>query len=306
MSRHEELKARDARLAEKIGLDRSDPVKTTSPPTGDRKKRTLVILALLLIAIAVAAVALWGVKGRNSDALLSEIAKEKAAAVGLVVVILPDGSDSGYAATAWAVQNDLYATNAHVVASVTKHIKEGMQVQVRVNGQPNLRFNVIDTKIHPRYGDCSLGYDVGLLKIDGQAPKVFAMADEAELQHLASGYRIAFLGFPSENLFGNNVRVDDPIATMQSGIITAISDFALGDSGFPKNQLIRHNLAAVGGASGSPIFNSKGKVVAILNAGNVNTQVSMKTDERVQVKRTPSAALINFAQRIDLLKEIIP
>jgi len=303
MSRHDELRARDARLADKIGLDHRAPVESTTPAGGKKKHLLLILLLLAMMIIGLAAVVLLISRGGNPDNQLLKVAREKAAAIGLVVAVLPDGS--GITATAWAVQNDIYATNAHVVAAVAKIIQDGGQAQVHVNGQPNLRFDVVDAKIHPRYGDSMLGYDVGFLKIEGRAPRVFPLAAAAELHQLASGYRIAYLGFPSENLLGNNVRVDDPIATMQSGIITAVSDFSLGDSGFQKNQLIRHNLAAVGGASGSPIFNTRGEVVAILNAGNVKTCIAMQSDDNVQVEQTASAALINFAQRIDLLREIL-
>jgi V8-like Glu-specific endopeptidase len=240
--------------------------------------------------------------GGGADDRLAKVAEAKAGAVGFVVAFLPDGS--GTTATAWAIGPNLYATNAHVVAAVAEVVEAGGQAQVRVNRNPNLRFPVVGVGIHPRYGDTPLGFDVGLLVIEGTAPAVFEVADAAELQKLASGYRVAYLGFPSENLVGGNVKATDPIATMQSGIVTSVSDFELGDSGFERNQLIRHNLAAVGGASGSPVFNAEGKVVAILNAGNVTAQISLGGDGAPKVERAPSAALVNFAQRVDLLKDI--
>jgi len=273
----------------------------------------LSLAVFILLAVAVVLGYLYLKRrggGGAADERLARVAEDRATAVAYVVAVLPDGK--GTSGTAWAVADDLYATNAHVVAAVAQIIKAGGQVQIRVNRKPNLRFDVVGAGIHPRYGDDPLGYGVGLLRIDGKAPAVFPVASTAELNRLASGYRIAYLGFPSENLFGSNVNVDEPIATMQSGIVTAVSDFALKDSGFAKNQLVRHNLAAVGGASGSPVFNADGKVVAILNAVNVTTQVV--TDEKgkpilddegkPKLRRAPSAAQINFAQRIDLLQDI--
>ena len=131
-------------------------------------------------------------------------------------------------------------------------------------------------------------------------------AKPSELQKLASGYRIAYLGFPTEGLINGNVGVRNPVATMQSGIITAVSDYWQGDGGFKNNLLIRHNLGATGGASGSPLFNVKGEVVALLNAGNIAIQVSGLTQDGrvVGVKRIPHAAMVNFGQRVDLINQI--
>lgn len=307
MSRLDELKARDERQATALGLNRQAPVGQPAGPQPKSKGKIVAPALLLLIAIVAAiviGVTLFINGDRNADERLAQIAKSKAGAVGFVVATHPEGRSTS--ATAWAVAPDLYATNAHVVAAVAKIIETGGQAQIRVNQNPNLRFPIIAAKVHPRYGDVRLGFDVGLLQIDGKAPALFAIADQDELSKLSSGYRVAYLGFPSENLFANNVKIDEPIATMQSGIITAVSDFTLGDSGFAKNQLVRHNLAAVGGASGSPIFNARGQVVAILNAGNINTQIVTSDDEEPKLGRTPSAALVNFAQRVDLLEDIMP
>jgi len=62
-------------------------------------------------------------------------------------------------------------------------------------------------------------------------------------------------------------------------------------------------LGAAGGSSGSPVFNPKGEVIGILSAGNFVGQVNLETGEKT---RAPSAVMINFAQRIDILREILP
>ena len=101
-----------------------------------------------------------------------------------------------------------------------------------------------------------------------------------------------------ENLDNNNINLDKPAATMQSGIISNVTDFKRCEQKDPAaNVFIRHNLPATGGASGSPIFTTDGKVVAMLYGGNVNFK-------KESGERTPSAAQINFAVRIDLLHEV--
>jgi hypothetical protein len=146
----------------------------------------------------------------------------------------------------------------------------------------------------------------------------------------------------------------NPVATMQSGIITANTDFWLAKSSYESRRLIQHSLPAVGGASGSPIFDADGDVVGILSSGNMiaamnieqwaNYRSQIEEVQRMEIekavresqgqpkkvvekmteklkatlaaleqiplpisamKRAPSAALINYGQRIDMLQELI-
>src|SRR5262249_42951687 len=59
---------------------------------------------------------------------------------------------------------------------------------------------------------------------------------------------------------------------------------------------IEDSLPSAGGASGSPIFDSHGEVIALLSGGN---NISSKEG------RIPNAAMVNFAQRVDLLRDLI-
>jgi S1-C subfamily serine protease len=146
-------------------------------------------------------------------------------------------------------------------------------------------------------------YDIGLLRVDAPVSKRLKIAPDSELRRLDSGYRVAYLGFPMENLVGGGVDKFNPVANMQSGFLTSVTDWWLGKAPFEKALLLSHNLAAAGGASGSPVFNAKCQVVGVLSAGNVTIQFDLPEGELV---RAPSAALIHFAQRIDLLRDIYP
>jgi S1-C subfamily serine protease len=90
---------------------------------------------------------------------------------------------------------------------------------------------------------------------------------------------------------------------MQSGIITSTTDYWISKAPYEKSLLLAHNLGATGGASGSPIFNNSGEVVGVLSAGNIIGQIDFRTGKTT---RAPSAVMINFAQRIDLLGDIFP
>jgi hypothetical protein len=133
------------------------------------------------------------------------------------------------------------------------------------------------------------------------------------LYNLKSGMPVGFLGFPSERLSGlgdnENYNIDAPIATMQTGIITAVTDFYFKDAGVSGNYCIRHNLPLTGGASGSPIFNTKGQVVALLNGSNMlrvpnfdkKGNPIFDADGKIKRIRYPNAAMVGFGVRVDLL-----
>ena len=257
----------------------------------------------------------------DPDTALAMMAEKYKNTVGIVVIVGKNRHKK--MGTAWAVRPSWFATNSHISDPVKAFLDKGIDVFIAVN-KSQKRYRVVEAISHPRYGETkrnfegklsfALSHDVGLLKIEGSTSKLFPLATINELRKLASGSRIAYLGFPSENMEGGNVDIHRPLATMQSGIITTISDYWLGDSGFEKNLLLRHNLGAAGGASGSPIFNTRGKVVGILNAGNVIYKYIRDKQGKILFdkggdpiwERTPSGVMVNFAQRIDLLNNILP
>jgi len=258
----------------------------------------------------------------DPDTALAMMAKKYKHAVAAVVVITNKGPMPF--GTAWAVSQSLFATNSHITNPVNEFLNNGLDVFVALNEKPDRRFRVVKAISHPRYRETkrnfdgkksfTTSFDVGLLKIEGVAPVVFPLADKSELKKLAPGYRVAYLGFPTEDLIGGNYDVRRPLATMKSGIITTVSDYWLGDGGIGKNFLLRHNMGSAGGASGSPLFNTSGEVVGIHNAGNYegvfvrDEKGNLRLDKEGSpiFDRAPNAAMINFAQRVDLLNDILP
>lgn len=255
-----------------------------------------------------------GGAGGDTDSRLAQAAQRYKHAVGLVAGVLAPNKPPVGIGTAWAVRPNVFVTNAHVVAPVRKILKHGGSAFIAINEQPTTKLRIVAAKAHPKYGARALNYegkpsvpfafDVGLLQTDGSAPATFQIASPQEVQGMRSGYRVAYLGFPMERLIGQNVNMYDPLATMQSGIVTSVSDYWFGDSGPQRNLLIRHNLGATGGASGSPIFNANGKVVAVLNGGNISVALDVSAN-KVKPVRTPNAAMINFAQRADIIRDLL-
>lgn len=252
--------------------------------------------------------------GGDSDVRLASVADDYQHAVGLVVGIVPnEGPDP--IGTAWAFEPTMFATNGHVLAAMQRLREKnpGTQFVISMNRQQDVRLRVIDASVHPQYGKADVrfdgkvarsGYDIAILETQTAAKTHFRLATETQLKSLKSGSRVAYLGFPMEALDQNNVDPASPVATMQSGIVTSLSDYFMVDSGFTENRLVRHNLAAAGGASGSPIFTPEGVVVAILWGGNVTPALMVGDDGSVGYQRRANAALVNFAERIDSLKGV--
>lgn len=161
-------------------------------------------------------------------------------------------------------------------------------------------------------------YDVAILTLEDPS-KIGAVADiaaQADLDALAGGQPLVMLGFPGENLLGTDAR--RPVPTSQSGRITSVTGFFKSRDPLQSDQLVQHAIPAVGGSSGSPIFNKDGKVVALLNAGNMvfapvitmdpitgEPMRDAQGDPVIRAGRLASAALINYAQRADLLNWLL-
>ncbi len=298
----------------------------------------------------------------DSDERIRQAAKKYEGALGLVVLTDEDGGQPS--GTAWAFADRMFATNAHIAAPLKKRLAEGGSAFIVCNKRPDLKLRVKAAYAHSGYfqehrsidgkNPVVGAYDVGVLVVDGDAPVKLPLASRDKLLALDAGTRVAFLGFPMENLRMDNVDMHYPVATMQSGIITSMTDFWLAQTTPERSLLIRHNLPSAGGASGSPIFDADGDVVGLHSAGNYTMGINFDTglalrqqanpkveaiekiyseklavpnlseDDRQKIlaeynrlinletgvsaanlTRVTSASLVNFAQRVDLLQELV-
>lgn len=244
-------------------------------------------------------------------------------------VFLVDEIDSGRnsvdMATAWVVRlpdgSKAFASNAHVAALLVHARANGNTLVVRSPekdaGKTHREYKIVDTMVHPgnaafdkvkkeTYAKAASGslikltslaeaYDVAILIPDSQdgLPEPLTVASASELENLHSGQPLAMIGYPAEGLV--NFSSDDPAVTFQVGIVTAVRSFFLTNDA-EAAQFVEHSIPATGGASGSPIFNENGHVVALLSGGN-----NFSSDKG----RIPNAAMVNFAQRADLLVEVM-
>lgn len=284
-----------------------------SQPAGQGKRRKLVLAAIpVLVSVVFGVLHLRQGAKSNNDERLKQAAAANAGAVGVVMAVTAEGPQPF--ATAWAVRENTFATNAHVIAGVAKAVQAGAEIYIVINRQPQLRFRVVNAAVHPRAGSGQLNvqgkkpavtpWDIGLLMVEGKVPSVMKIAAPDKLKALGSGTRVAYLGFPMEGMVSGGVNAAESVANMQSGIVTSVSDFWLGAAAADDCLLVSHNLGAAGGASGSPVFDADGEVIAVLSAGNVTRSVEMDGN-KARITRTPSAVMINFAQRADILTELL-
>lgn len=244
---------------------------------------------------------------------------DKEKSVGLVVVSYP-GHNPVPIGTAWLYKPDVLATNAHVAVGVVNTLKA--LAEKKISGVPYYLPNktkgkfikIIDLAIHPDYGQTPVDMngkrpvncpDVALMRLKEKLSSPLSVAGKKALENLKPGDAIQYIGFPTENLEGNNVNLNNVMATTKSGTINAMSDWWLGDSGPEKNKLIRHDLGTTGGASGSPIFNKNGQVIGLVNAMNIEIVAKFTTSGQQTLVRSPNAAMVNYGIRVDLLNDIV-
>jgi hypothetical protein len=255
-------------------------------------------------------------------------ALNKAAASVYLVLERDSQGDVDPQATAWVVNRErgILATNGHVADIFNQIVQQrpNHQLIVRSTADPPVDCVVTSVKIHPGYAasndlwsnfqptrrtseesDIRIDQpgpfcDVALMFVDApdKLAEALPLADDDTLKKLAAGYPLGAVGFPMEGLSLHGVNVEQPAPTTHLAYITAVTNyFGAGKVDFAEKLLVQHAIPTAGGASGSPLINADGKVVAVHNAGNVIGQ----TDEA----RITSGALINFAQRVDLVGELL-
>ncbi len=95
------------------------------------------------------------------------------------------------------------------------------------------------------------------------------MADAKTLNGLKAGEPLGLVGYPVEDSRLGGATIDDPIPTVQFGHLVRMTNYFGVVNVSPEERfLVSHSAPATGGASGSPLINRRGEVVAINSAGN--------------------------------------
>jgi hypothetical protein len=265
-----------------------------------------------------------------SDVDLTPVVQKAAESVYLVLLKTPDGVVYGLG-TSWVVNQELglLATNAHVAELhlhgklLDQDLPDNCVLIVRSPGEKPRDFEVTGVTLHPGYKEFTelwSGYDpsrpmgahrleqissagnacdVALLtvkvnQVDRLAPRL-ELAPVDALKALKSGMHIGLVGYPLESL--SIVNLDQPTLQLHFGNISAITDFFGSPDRDCERLLIQHSAPTAGGASGSPLLNARGEVIAIHSAGS--------TIAAVDGARIGSPAEIHYAQRSDLITELL-
>jgi len=248
-------------------------------------------------------------------------------AAAVYLVARNEGGVEEAEATAWAFEAGdpetgkpgMLATNAHVTEAIKGREKEFFLV-----GPSGEKIEIKKVISHPGYSafksykttqgttrwgeftplDLINEYDVGIIEVDPSVnlPEALKVASPEELEALTPGTPVASMGFPVEGLAGGDTIIDAP-AALRYGFIGSLTDVFMVRAEPEHRLLIQHSVPVTGGVSGSPLIGPSGKVIGIVNGGN--TSVLKNKGEAMNAKlRIPSAALINFAQRADLLEAL--
>lgn len=200
--------------------------------------------------------------------------------------------------TAFAVRPSVLATNAHCVVAARRH--GGTVVALENEGRGGVSFPVVDMRTHPRYrasDQHAITPDVGIVNISGRAAVVLAMANAQELSAVGAGDDVYLIGFP-----GRLMDTANPAATFLAAHVGRVTNARGRPGGFAENWLVQHDAPTTHGTSGSPVFNGRGKVIAINAGGYLESD-----DETVSGRRTAvvKASPYKFGMRIDLLNAIL-
>ena len=310
-------------------LDNAESLKRTT-------RRTFRIAAALSVVLLMAIVGLFYLRGQSHHILTSvdgieaklgrsgdqgtfaDAIDTTSRSVYLVLIRNSAGEDA--IGTAWVASKAQLATNAHVGLDALSALEQGKTVVVRSTTIPARDVLVASAVVHPAYQafgeefsrirpfvsdaagqetllEYSGAYDVALLQLVDPAAlePPLPIASREYLRNLKPGLPVAFVGFPSEGLLGKDLT--QPTPTAQVANLIGATTFTRRRPVNGDGQLLEHSLPATGGASGSPIINNRGEVVALLNGGNVVNAMG--------IVRMPSAAMVNFGQRADVLLDLL-
>lgn len=224
-----------------------------------------------------------------------------------------DGTES-LQGTAWPIAPGILVTNAHVVKLLDMVRGTADTIIIRPPHGSDATFGeyeVTGGQAHPGYAafqafldeakaaspDFNVmgadlprnAYDVGILRVDESAVLLPPLRIAADVV-VKPGQPLALAGYPVRATATEASAHLDPTPQLRFGEVTSTTNYFLFGDDPAHTHLIQNSIPVTGGASGSAVINTNGEVVAVLSGGTL-----------VEGLKTPSAVLINFAQRADVI-----
>ncbi len=220
---------------------------------------------------------------------------EVLAATWQVLAASPLDPSAGMIATAFAIDENRLATNAHVVYGTANVLRAGGLGAV-VQHETGADLEIVNMWAHPDYdGNSVTSPDVGVIEVNGRLPSWLPLADEAVVRSLRILDDVTLCGFPGDVAllidFANLQPGDEfrPRASCFTGSISSLRPFDPSAPATPANlQLIQHDIATTGGTSGSAVLDDSGRVIAIHAAAT-----------------THEGGTNRFASRSDTLRDLL-
>lgn len=291
------------------------------------------LLAGLVTAVAALAVGGWWLKSQQErlqekaeevakvigEAMVPADALERAARSVYLVVAKSDAGGEDPVGTGWSAPGGVIVTNAHIAEEIPSS-DEGVRWVVRSAVPPYREHAITARRIHPGYEAFqtlvgaikpvqeeiraytdvgqALACDVAVLEVedsDALSPSL-PISTREDLATLEAGDPVAIVGFPDEGLASTPVLTAAPVPVRHRGFLVRVTDFFIREREDGINQLIQHGLPVTGGSSGSPIIDSRGRVIAVHNGGN--------TLGRADFGRIISQ-VVSYGQRADLVLDLL-
>jgi len=221
--------------------------------------------------------------------------------------------------TAFAIRSRLLATNAHVTEAFSIDastfplgyiVKDIFAIQ---SGTGEV-FVLTRALTHSQYNGDPLGSpDVGLFTTLKELPEVLSLASSEEVDALydngkLESAKLILSGFPGDvqKLFEIEPEITVPQATTLEGSTTSLRNFntsvrVVADS----IDIVQHQLPTTPGTSGSALVTTtNGKVIAVNNAGTIETVIKLDANGNPFADRVAAAAN-NFGIHVKYLHELI-
>jgi hypothetical protein len=208
----------------------------------------------------------------------------------LAVVIDEEGDRFGQATAFEVKKQGVLATSGNVAFQAKQALQAGRKVSVHSRGGKKT-YAVISATPHrdykPLYKITDQTPDVGILTISLPAgellPNVVELATEDELRKLSPGTQVCSIAYRS----WSDQTVPSKIEPyFGQGTLTRLATLKGEFGEFSDQYVVQFNMVSSAGASGSPVFNNEGKVVAIFSSIDLKAQVCS-------------------GMRVDLLKELL-